>query len=175
MNDEDKESTPEFVQEVTDKDFKVFYYTNTLDTSQSHTSVDMGFEEKTPYLFALLTTHVGGFALVVAMVPRPPTSATTHMSSANIGDKKRKRAQRGKSTEGTREGEITQSSHQPPAKEARIGKGSQRSPHPLDLPTRSRQGTCLPSFDYLTKLYMHCITFMCFSFVQSVQAVFMAK
>lgn len=92
---------------MTNKDFKVFYCTDTLDTSQSHTSVDMGFEEKTPDLFTLLTTHVGGFALVVAMVPRPPTSATTHMSSADIGDKKRKRAQRGKSTEGTREGEIT--------------------------------------------------------------------
>ena len=92
---------------MTDKDFKVFYCTNTLDTSQSHTSVDMGFEEKIPDLFALLTTHVGGFALVVAMVPRPPTPATTHMSSADIGDKKRKRAQRGKSTEGTREGDIT--------------------------------------------------------------------
>ena len=54
---------------MTDKDFKVFYRTDTLDTSQSHTSVDMGFKEKTPDLFALLTTHVGGFAPVVAMVP----------------------------------------------------------------------------------------------------------
>ena len=77
---------------MTNKDFKIFYRTDTLNTSQSHTSVDMGFEEKTPDLFALLITHVGGFAPVVAMVPRPPTPATTHMSSADVGDKKRKRA-----------------------------------------------------------------------------------
>ena len=40
--------------------------------------------------------------------------------------KGRKRAQGGKSAEGIEEGEITQSSHQPPAKEARIEKGQSK-------------------------------------------------
>ena len=46
-----------------------------------------------------------------------------HTSPADVGDKKRKRVQGGKSAKGTKEGEITQSSHQPPTKEAQTGKG----------------------------------------------------
>jgi len=83
----------------------------------------MGFEEKTPDLLTLLTAHVWGSSPAVAMVPQPPTSIAAHMSSADVGDKKRKRAQGGKGADGTEEREITQSSHQPLTKEARIGKG----------------------------------------------------
>ena len=46
-----------------------------------------------------------------------------HTSSADTRDKKRKRAQGGKSVKGAEEGEVTQSSHQPSTKEARTGKG----------------------------------------------------
>ena len=91
-DDGDKESTSKSVQEVTDRDFEVFYHTDAPSTSQAHTSEDMGFKEKTPNLLGLLIAHAGGSSLVVAMVPGPPTSAATHMSFANIGDKKRKRA-----------------------------------------------------------------------------------
>ena len=93
---EDKESTPESIQKVTDKDFEVFYRTDTPGTSQAHTSVDMGFDEKTPNLLALLTTHARGSTLVVAVVPQPPTPATTHTSSANAGDKKKKKKSPGR-------------------------------------------------------------------------------
>ena len=41
-------------------------------------------------------------------------------------DKKRKRGQRGKGTEGVEEGEVTESSHQLPAKEAWTGKRQQK-------------------------------------------------
>ena len=47
----------ESVQEVTDKDFNVFYHPDALSTSQAHTPADMGFEEKTPDLLALLKAH----------------------------------------------------------------------------------------------------------------------
>ena len=99
-----------FVQEVTDKDFEVFNRLDTPSKSQPHTSADMGFKEKTPYLFALLTGHVGGSSPAVVVVPRPPTLTTTHTSPIDVGDKKRKRAHGEKDIEGTKEGEITQSS-----------------------------------------------------------------
>ena len=94
--DEGKESTSESVQEVTDKDFEVFYCTDASGTSQAHTSADMGFEKKTPDLLALLTADAGGSFPVVAVVPQPPTPAATHTSSDDTGDKKWKRAQGGK-------------------------------------------------------------------------------
>ena len=59
MDDEDKESTSESVQEVTDIDFKVFYRIDAPSTSQAHTLEDMGFEKKTLDLLALLTAHAG--------------------------------------------------------------------------------------------------------------------
>jgi len=86
----------------------------------------MGFEEKTPNLLALFTTHAGGSSPAVAMVTWPPTPAATYTSLVDVGDKKRKRAQEGKSNEGNEEGEITQSSHQPLTKEAQTGKGQSK-------------------------------------------------
>ena len=86
------ESSFESVQEVIDKDFEVFYRPDALSTSQPPTSVDMGFEEKTPDLLALLIAYTGGSSLAVAVVPHPPTPATTHTSPTDAGDKKRKRA-----------------------------------------------------------------------------------
>ena len=44
-------------QEVTEKDFEVFYYVDALSTSTAHSSAEMGFEEKTPDLLGLLTAH----------------------------------------------------------------------------------------------------------------------
>lgn len=47
-------------------------------------------------------------------------------SSVEAADRKRKRAQEGKGTEGVEEGEVIESSHQPLSKEARIGRGQQK-------------------------------------------------
>ena len=74
LDNESEESMSESVQEVTDKDFDIFYRTDALNTSQTHTSVEMGFEEKTSDLLALLTAHTGGFSPAVVMVPQSPTS-----------------------------------------------------------------------------------------------------
>ena len=60
-DDESEESTSEFAQEVTDKEFEVFYRPDSSNTSQPHTSADVGFEEKTPDLLALLTAYTGLF------------------------------------------------------------------------------------------------------------------
>ena len=54
---------------MTDRDFEVFYHTDTLGTSQAHTSVDKGFDEKTPDLLAFLTAHARGSTLAVVVVP----------------------------------------------------------------------------------------------------------
>ena len=75
-----------------DKDFEVFYHKDTLSSSQACTSKDMCFKEKTPDLLVLLTAHAGGSSPAVAVVPRPPTPAATHVSSVDVEDKKRKRA-----------------------------------------------------------------------------------
>ena len=69
----------------------------------------MGFEEKTPDLLALLMAHVGGSSLAMAIAPQPPTPATTHTSPVDAEDKKRKRAQGGKSIDGIEEGEPKKS------------------------------------------------------------------
>ena len=125
-DEEDKASTSESVQEVIDRDFEVFYRLDAPSTSQTQPSTTMGFEEKTQHLLALLTAHVGGSSPVVAVVTRPPTLAATNMSTTNAEDKKRKRAQGGKGAEGTEEGEITHTSHQPPTKEAQTRKGQSK-------------------------------------------------
>ena len=54
---------------MTDRDFEVFYRTDTPGTSQAHTSVDKGFDEKTPDLLAFLTAHARGSTLAVVVVP----------------------------------------------------------------------------------------------------------
>ena len=86
----------------------------------------MGLEEKTLDLLALLTAHDGGSSPVVKVVPRSPTPSPTRTSSVDATDKKQKRAQCGKGIEGAEEGEVTQSSHQPPAKEAQTRRGQQK-------------------------------------------------
>ena len=80
------------MQEVTDKDFDVFYRIDAPSTSQTHTSAEMGFEEKTSNLLALLTTHARGSFPSVAVVPWPPTSIATNTSSTDARKRKRKRA-----------------------------------------------------------------------------------
>lgn len=86
----------------------------------------MGFEEKMLDLLALLTAHARGSSLAVPVVTRPPNLAPTRTSFVETANKKRKRAQGGKGTKGAEEGKVTQSSHQPPAKEAWIGRGQQK-------------------------------------------------
>ena len=81
--------------------------------------MEMGFEEKTPDLLALLTAHVGGMSLAVVVTPCPPTPVAVHTSPVEAIDKKRKRGRGGKGPEGVEEGEIVE----PPAKEACAGKG----------------------------------------------------
>ena len=97
-------------QEVTDKDFKVFYQQkdpenapNTsyhhlrlaqISTNQEVTNILKGkrFEEKTPDLFTLHMAHAEGSFLAMAMVPRLPIPAPAHTSSVDAANKKRKRA-----------------------------------------------------------------------------------
>lgn len=114
---------------MTDIDIEVFYGTDASGISQAHTSADMGFEEKTPDLLVVLIAHAEGSTPTVVVVPQPPTLAATHMSSANARDKKRKKAQEGKSAEGIEEGEITQSPYQPPTKEVQTGKRTVKEVH----------------------------------------------
>lgn len=120
-------------QEVTDKDFVIFYQQEDpedlpgpshrpllpaqISTSQEAANTLEGvLEEKTLDLLALLTTHMGAAILVV---PRLPTPAPTHASFGDAANKKRKGSQRGKGSEGAEEGEITCPSQQPPTKEPR--------------------------------------------------------
>ena len=70
----------------------------------------MVFEEKTPDLLVLLTTHTGGASPAIPMVPQPPTPTPMRISSNDATEKKRKRGQGDKSPEGTEEGEIIHSS-----------------------------------------------------------------
>ena len=86
----------------------------------------MVFEERTLDLLALLTAHVGGASLAISVVPRPLTPTLMRASSSDAAEKKRKKGQGGKGPEGTKEGEITHSSQQPPAKEARITRAQQK-------------------------------------------------
>ena len=91
-DNEAKESTPKPIhQEVTEKVFEVFYLEDASSTSTAHSLVEMGFEEKTPDLLALLTAHAGGSSPIVVMTPRLPTLIATHTSPADVANKKRKR------------------------------------------------------------------------------------
>ena len=123
------------------KDFKVFYqqedpadapntscpHLKPAKVSANQEAINilerMGFEEKTPDLLALLTAHARGSFLPMPVVTWSSTPAPTRTSFVEAVDKKRKRAQGGKDIEGVEEGKVTQSSHQPPAKEARTRKG----------------------------------------------------
>ena len=60
------------------------------------------------------------------VVTRPPTPTPSRTSSVEATKKKRKRAQGGKGTNDAEEGKVSQSSHQPPAKEARTGRRPQK-------------------------------------------------
>ena len=82
----------------------------------------MVLEEKTLDLLALLTAHVGGDFLVMLIVPRPPTLALAHAALANVIKKKRKR---GKTIEGSEEGDIPLT-QQLPTKEASNTKAHQK-------------------------------------------------
>ena len=67
----------------------------------------MVLKEKTPDLLALLIAHVGATSPTVLVVPRSLTPALTRASSSDAVDKKRKKGQGGKGSEGAKEGEIT--------------------------------------------------------------------
>lgn len=126
------------------KDFEVFYqledpkdalsisryplHIAQVSTSQEGVNIPegMGFEEKTPDLLALLTAHAGGAFPAIPMVLWPPTPAPTRASSSDAANKKRKKGQGGKGPMDTEEGEITRSSHQPPAKEVRTTRAQQK-------------------------------------------------
>ena len=70
----------------------------------------MVFEENTPDLLTLLIAHARGASLAIPVVSQPPIPASTRVSFGNAIEKKRKRGQGGKCSEGTKEGEITHSS-----------------------------------------------------------------
>ena len=107
----------------------------------------MVLEEKMPDLLALLTAHIGGDALVVPIVPRPPTLGPSHISTADAPEKKRKR---GKQTEGSEEGEITHYTEQPPAKEPRITWGQQKQVLLVEL-AKALKANCAPIPPYGTQ------------------------
>lgn len=90
-DNEKRESTPKPIHpEVAKKDFEVIYLEDAPGTSIVRSSGEMGFEEKTPDLLALLTAHVGGSSPTVTMPPRPATSVVTRIPPAEIVNKKRK-------------------------------------------------------------------------------------
>lgn len=59
----------------------------------------MVLKEKMPDLLALLTTHAGGNAPMVSIVPRPPTPVLSHTFVVAAFEKKRKRGKQIKSSE----------------------------------------------------------------------------
>ena len=87
MDEEAKEPTPKLVQEVTDKDFEVFYQQEDpedapstshrplrlaqVSTSQEEVNIPEGmvFKEKTQDLLALLIAHAGGASPAIPVVP----------------------------------------------------------------------------------------------------------
>lgn len=142
---ESKEQTPKpTLREVIDRDFKVFFQSESLEaaprtlcqrlpttqvsTNQEATDVleGIGFEEREPNFMALLNTHVGGNIPAMPVVSRTPTLATTHTSSAEATDKKRKRAQGGKGTRVTKKGRSQNPPINPPLKKLKPGGGSRR-------------------------------------------------
>jgi len=110
-DDEIREHTLEPTQEVTDKDFKVFYQQEDFEdlpgpfhhrplptqtnTNQEATNTPKGMvlEEKTPNLLALLTTRARGASPAVPVVLQPPALAPIYASFGDATDKKRKRVQ----------------------------------------------------------------------------------
>ena len=123
-----------------DKDFEVFYqeapkvslaptcrHLIAAQVSTSQEALDipeaMVLEEKTPDLLALLTTHAGDDSPVVPIVPRPPTPAPAHATTAKVIKKKRKR---GKTVMGSEKGEIPHLGQQWPTKEPRTTRASQK-------------------------------------------------
>ena len=61
----------------------------------------------------------------------------------DAADKKRKRDQRSKGTEGAEEREVTHSSHQPPTKEVRTSRGLQKKSTSIGT-SKEAEGDCLP-------------------------------
>lgn len=110
-----KESTSKSVQQVTEKDFEVFYHSNAPRISQTQPQANMGFEERTPNLLALLTAYTGGATQTATVTHRPLNPVTAHtLFLADATEKKRKRGHEDKVTEVVEEGEIAD----PPVKEA---------------------------------------------------------
>lgn len=119
-DEEERDSTPKPIHpKVKDKDFEVFYHKDAPSTSITHSSRELGFEEKTPDLLTLLTAYAGGSSPAVVVPPQLTTPAMTRTSPAKAANKKRKRGQEGKGPEETEEGEMAE----PPTKEAWAGKG----------------------------------------------------
>lgn len=61
----------------------------------------------------------------------------------DAADKKRKRDQRSKGTEGAEEREVTHSSHQPPTKEVRTSRGLPKKSTSIGT-SKEAEGDCLP-------------------------------
>ena len=113
---EREEPASEPTREDIEKDFEVFNRTNTKDPpvstyrklvaaqdSTSQEAVDipdaMVLKKKMPDLLALLSTHAGGNAPMVSIVPRPPTPVLSHTFVVAAFEKKRKRGKQIKSSE----------------------------------------------------------------------------
>ena len=79
------------------------YRSDTPSTSQAQPFTTMGFEEKTLDFLTLLIAYAVGSSPTIVVVTRPPTPTATHTSTADAGDKNRKKAQWGKGAKGTQE------------------------------------------------------------------------
>lgn len=82
----------------------------------------MVLEEKNPNLLTLLTPHDGGNALVVPVVPRPPTPLFLLQLKLQWRKRKKGKATGKKSSE---EGEIPPTTQQPPLKEPKLTRAEQ--------------------------------------------------
>lgn len=110
----------------------------------------MVLEEKTPDLLALLIAHVRGVSPAVFMVPQPPTPASARASSGDATKKKRKK---GKGSEGTKEGEIVRSVHQPRAKKPWTTRSQQKKSTPFGS-SKGSEGDQRPNASILNLTFM---------------------
>ena len=83
LKNEAEERTPKATQEVTDKDFEVYY--------RQEGPEDLFGPSQCRLLPTLLIAHAGGASLAIPMAPQPPIPTPTRASSGDAADKKRKR------------------------------------------------------------------------------------
>lgn len=80
LKNEAEERTLEATQEVTDKDFEVYYRQEGLE--------DLFGPSQCRLLPTLLTAHVEGATLAIPVAPQPPIPTPTRASSGDAADKK---------------------------------------------------------------------------------------